>query len=83
MLKIRQSNLYSKRFSKFIIVYELDTLSQDLNANFSLRDCLFGALALNKKAEPDKYSYSRCCTGLDSCSIFHFQVLIGVKYYYF
>ena len=40
------------------IVYELDTWSQDLNANFTLKDCLFGAVKLTNSADIDKYSYS-------------------------
>ena len=41
------------------IVYVLDTWSQDLNTDFILKDCLFGAFELTKNADPDKYSYSR------------------------
>ena len=49
-----------------IIFYELDTWSRDLNANFTLRDCLFGAVKLTKNADPDKYSYSGYDIGFDS-----------------
>ena len=36
------------------IVYELDISSQDLNTDFTLKDCLFGAVKLTKNADPDK-----------------------------
>ena len=49
-----------------IIFYALDTWSQDLNANFTLKDCLFGAVKLTKNADPDKYSYSGYDIGFDS-----------------
>ena len=39
------------------IVYELDTWSQDLNTEFTLRDCLFEAVKLTKNADTDKYKY--------------------------
>ena len=38
----------------FLTVYELDTWSQDLNSDFSLKDCLFGGNKLAKNADPDK-----------------------------
>ena len=37
--------------------YELDRWLQGLNANFALKDCLFGAVKLTKNADPDKYYY--------------------------
>ena len=40
------------------IVYELDKWSQNLIADFTLKDCLFGAVELTKNSDPDKYSYS-------------------------
>ena len=39
------------------IVYELDRWSQDLNATFSLKDCLFGNVKGTKNADSNKYSY--------------------------
>ena len=39
------------------IVYELDRWSQDLNATFSLKDCLFGNVKRTKNADSNKYSY--------------------------
>ena len=41
-----------------LIVYKLDTWSRDLNTDFTLGDCLFGAVELTKNAGPDKYKYS-------------------------
>ena len=40
------------------IVCEVDTWSQDLNADFTLKDYLFGAVKSTKNANPDKYPYS-------------------------
>ena len=56
----------------FFIVYELITWSQDLNADFTLKDCLYGAVKLAKIADPYKYSYSGYGIGLDSRSPFSF-----------
>ena len=39
-------------------VYELDTWSRDLNTDFTLKDCLSGAVKVTKNADPDKYAYS-------------------------
>ena len=36
-----------------IIVYELDRSSRDLNSDFTLKDCLLGAVKPNKNAVPD------------------------------
>ena len=41
------------------IVYELGRCSQDLNAIVTLTDCLSGNDKLTKKANPNKYSYSK------------------------
>ena len=35
----------------------LGTWSRDLNTNFILDDCLFGAAKLSKTADLDKYGY--------------------------
>ena len=68
-LKTRQSNFYSKQFSRFI-VYELDRWSQGLKADFTLKHCLYEAVKLIKNTDPDKYYYSRYGIGFDSRSIF-------------
>ena len=39
---------------------------QDLNTEFTLKDCLFGAVKSIENADPDKYSYSGCGIGFDS-----------------
>ena len=52
------------------IVYVLDTWSRDLNTDFTLKDCLYGAVKLTKNADPDKYSYPGYGIGLDSRSLF-------------
>ena len=52
------------------IAYELDTWSQDLNAEISLQDYLFGNAKITKNANPDKYSYSVHGNGFDSRSVF-------------
>ena len=54
----------------FFIVYELDSWSRDLNSEFTLKDCLFGGIRLNKNADPDKYVYSRYGIEFDSRSEF-------------
>ena len=50
------------------IVYELDRWSQDLNTDFTLKDCLSGSVKLTKNVDPDKYKYSGCSIGFDSRS---------------
>ena len=52
-----------------LIVYGLDRWSQDLNAKFTLKDCLFGAVKLTGNATPNKYSYSGYGIGFDSRSL--------------
>ena len=48
------------------IDYELDAWSRDLNANFTLGDCLFAVFKLNKNADPDKFGYNGYVIGLDA-----------------
>ena len=55
------------------IVYKLGTLSQDLNFDFSLKDCLFGTVELAKNADPDRYSYSGYGVRFDSPSRFLYR----------
>ena len=54
------------------IIYELDRLSRDLNIDYPLKDCLFGAVKLTKDADPDKYKYSGYGIGFDLRSEFSF-----------
>ena len=52
------------------IVYELDKWSRDLNVDFTLKDCLLGAVKLTKNNDPDKYAYTGYGIGFDSHSEF-------------
>ena len=52
------------------ISYLLNEWSKDLNADFTLGNCLFGAVKLTKKADPDKYEHSGYGIGFDSRSQF-------------
>ena len=56
------------------IVYELNRWSKDSNAEFTLKDCLFGNVKITKNVNPDKYSYSGYGMGFDSRSFFQFQM---------
>ena len=53
-------------------VYELDTCLQDLNIDFTLKNCLFGSVKLTKKVDPDKYKYSNYDIEFDSRSEFSY-----------
>ena len=37
-------------------VYELNTWSQDINTDFTFKNCLFGSVKLTKNADKFKYS---------------------------
>ena len=52
------------------IVYELNRWSKDLNSDFSFKNCFFGAVKLTTNPDLNKYSYSGCSIGFDSCSLF-------------
>ena len=52
------------------IVHKLDTWSQDLNPDFTLKDCFLGSIKLAKNADPDKYVYSGYDIGFNSHSEF-------------
>ena len=52
------------------IAYKLNIWSQDLNTEFSLKDCLFGAVKLTNNGNPNKYCYSGYGIGFDSHSLF-------------
>ena len=56
------------------IVYELDIFSQDLNSDFSLEGCLFGAIKLTQNSDLDKYSYSEYDIEFYSCLLFSFSI---------
>ena len=64
------------------IVYEEDTWSRDLNTDFTLSDCLLGAVKLTKNTDLNKYGYSGYATGFDvhsQISQFYCQMVNGVK----
>ena len=44
--------------------------SQELNAKFTLKDCLFGNVKITKNADPNKYFYSGYGIGFNSRSLF-------------
>ena len=77
-LKFKGSCLKEEDKSRFtpnnvvnlFIVDELSRWSRDLNTDFTLKDCLFGALKLTKNADPDKYKYGGYGIGFDWCSEF-------------
>ena len=48
-------------------------------ADFTLKDCLFGAVKLTENADPDKYSYLEYGKGFNSCSLFPFPNFDWVK----
>ena len=57
----------------FFIDYELDSWSRDLNADFRLNYCLFGAVKLTKNVDFDKYSYLGYSIRFNSRSLFLIQ----------
>ena len=59
-----------KNVVNLFTAYELDTWSRDLNTDFTLKDCLFGAVKLTKNADVDKYKYSSYGVQFDSQSAF-------------
>ena len=56
-LKTDKVNFTPSNVVNLFIVFELDKWSQDLNVDFTLKDCLF-AVKSTKNADPDKYSNS-------------------------
>ena len=57
-----------KIYSKLYITYELDTWSRNLSTDFTLGNCLIGAMKFTKNVDLDKYGYSGYCMGFDSRS---------------
>ena len=51
-------SLLHKNVINLYIIYKLDTWSRNSNTDFTLDNCLFGAVKLTKNADPDKYGYS-------------------------
>ena len=54
-LKQESVSLLHKNIVNVYISSKLDTCSRDLNTDFTLGNCLFGAVKLTKNADPDKY----------------------------
>ena len=52
------------------ISYKIDCRPRDLNTDFTLDNCLFGAVELTKYTDPDKYKYSGYGIGFDTRSEF-------------
>ena len=57
-LKQMSVSFLHKNVLNFYISCKLDTWSKYLSTNFTLGNCLFGALKLTKNADLDKYKYS-------------------------
>ena len=57
-LSIEKTTFTKRNIVNLFIVCEVDTWSKDLNADFILKDYLFGAVKSTKNANPDKYPYS-------------------------
>ena len=53
-LKQKSTSFPHKNIVHLYISYKLDTWSRDLNIDFTLGNCLFGALKVTKNADPDK-----------------------------
>ena len=72
MFETRQSITYSIVY--YIIVYELEIWSLDINTDFTLKDCLIGTLKLNKNSNSlFLFSYSGYGIGFDSRLLFLIQ----------
>ena len=68
-LKTKKCNFYSFKYNTFS---ELDAWSQDLNFDFTLKDCLFDSVKLAKNADPDKY----VCSGYSIGFHLHSEFLL-------
>ena len=78
-LKQDKDNYTQGNGVNLFIVYELERWLQDLNTDFTLKDCLSGAVKLTKNADPDGYFYLVYGIGFDLVDYFHIRVLIAVK----
>ena len=63
-------------YSNLCITFELNRWSKDLNTDFSLRNCLFGAVKIAKTANPDRYKYSTYDVVFNSRSRFYSQMKV-------
>ena len=59
------------------ICYELDRWSRDIDADFTLGNCLFESVKLTKNADPDEHKYSGYGLRFDSGS--EFSCLMEVR----
>ena len=69
-LKQDKATFTANSVVNLFIVHELNRWSQDLNAKFTLNNCLFGNVKITENVEPNKYSYSGYGIGFDSRSLF-------------
>ena len=63
----------------FFNVYELDRWSKDVNAEFTLKDCLFRGVKVTKNSDCDKYSYWGYGIRFDSRLLFSVPYFDWVK----
>ena len=75
-LKQDKITFASNSVVNLFIVNELDRWSEDLHAEFTLKDCLFVAVSLIKNADPDKYLL---ILNLIVVHFLQFQILIEAK----
>ena len=69
----------SKNAVNLFIVYELDTWSDNLNAEFALKDCLFGNVKITKNADLINILVQDLEWHLILVHFFQFQILIKLK----
>ena len=69
-LKQKIISFLHKNVVNLYISYKLDTWLKDLNTDFTLGNCLFGAIKLMENDDPDKYKYSGYGIELDLNSQF-------------
>ena len=76
-----QEKIYSIHDSavNLCITFELDIWSRDLNSDFTLDNCLVGAMKLTKSVNPDKYGYNGYGLDLKHVQNIHGGVVNGVK----
>ena len=71
MFKTDKTLIHSWKSSKHYIAYEAGASSSDIN-DPTLKNCLFGAVALTKNTDINKYGYSGYGIGFDRRSSFLF-----------
>ena len=63
-----------KKVINLYISYTLGSQLRNLNTDFTLDNCLFGSVKLNKNADLDKYKYTGYGIGLILVQNFYLQV---------